>query len=126
MNGSAPDEAAGGAAVALLLLGAADAVVVLPEPPPERARARSPSGSFDGGSALASAGTSHLARRTHAQNREAIVQHLRGRGDQRQARQLDRFVVDQDALGVVVAVVAGGQFAQVESDVVRREGPRRG
>ncbi len=47
------------------------------------------------------------------------MQYLRRRGDQREAGTLDGFVVHEDALGVVVAVVAGGQVAQVEGHVMR-------
>jgi hypothetical protein len=41
------------------------------------------------------------------------------------ARQPERGVVDQHALGVVVAVEFGGQILQVEGDQVRREVARR-
>ena len=54
------------------------------------------------------------------------MQHLRRRGDQCQTGFFHRFIIDQDALGVVITVVAGGQRARlslmgVEARVTERE-----
>ncbi len=48
------------------------------------------------------------------------MQYLRGGCDQRQARFFHTLIIHQNALCIVVAVVAGGQVAQLEGDVVRR------
>ena len=49
----------------------------------------------------------HLVRRRHADQCQAVAQHLAGGHHQRQARHFGRHVVDQHALGIVVAVLFG-------------------
>ena len=48
-----------------------------------------------------------------------------GRDHQREARTLQRLVVDQEALGIIVTVEFAGQILEVERDLVRREVARR-
>ena len=64
---------------------------------------------------------SHFLRRGYPEERQAVGQRLPHRRAQRQARGAQRLVLDQDALGIIVAVEFARERAQVESDRVRRE-----
>ena len=63
---------------------------------------------------------SHAFRGRHADQREAVAQHLPRREQQRETRRAQRRIVDQEPLGVIVTVKLGGQVLQPEGQRMRR------
>src|SRR5678815_2478537 len=62
----------------------------------------------------------HLLRRADADQRQPVGQRLADCGAQREARRAQLLVLDEDALGIIVAVKLRSELAQVEGHVVRR------
>ena len=67
-----------------------------------------------------------LLRRRHAQQLQAVLQHLPRRGDQVQPRVAQADVVDDELVRVVVSVEVAGEVAQVVRELMRLQRARRG